>query len=89
MKSNELNAIVEELRTNSDDTRREMSLCQERTLHTIRKEKEDAERELNGLMNDLSCIHKNKLGRLQTLNNNLKPSWKNLKQPEVLWMKLK
>ena len=87
MKSNELNAIVEELRTNSDDTRREMSLCQERTLHTIRKEKEDAERELNGLMNDLSC--KKKLGRLQTLNDNLKPSWKNLKQPEVLWMKLK
>ena len=70
MKINELNAIVEELRTNSDDTRREMSLCQERTLHTIRKEKEDAERELNGLMNDLSCKNK-KLGRLHTFNDNL------------------
>ena len=62
MKSNGLNDIVEELRTNSDDTSREMSLCQERTLHTIRKENAEIF---------------------------LKASWKNLKQPEVPWMKLK
>ena len=40
-------------------------------MHTIRKEKENAERELNGLMNDLSCKNM-KLGRLQTLNENFK-----------------
>ena len=77
MKSNELNAIVEELRTNSDNNTREMSLCQERmaflerTLHTIRKEKEHAERELNDLKNDLSCKNM-ELARLQTLNENFK-----------------
>ena len=82
MKSKELNAILEELMTNSDDTSREMSLCQE-MVYTIRKEKENAAWELNGLMNDPSCKNM-KLGRLQTLNEHLKPSWKNLKQPEVL-----
>jgi len=77
MKSNELNAIVEELRTSSENSTREMSLCQERmaflerTLHTIRKEKEHAERELNDLKNDLSCKNM-ELARLQTLNENFK-----------------
>ena len=77
MKGNELNAVVEELRTNSDNNTREMSLCQERmaflerTLHTIRKEKEHAERELNDLKNDLSCKNM-ELARLQTLNENFK-----------------
>merc|ERR1719315_907204 len=77
MKSNDLNATVEELRTNSENSSREMSLCQERmsflerTLHTIRKEKEHAERELNDLKNDLSCKNM-ELARLQTLNENFK-----------------
>jgi len=77
MKSNELNAIVEDLRTSSENSTREMSLCQERmaflerTLHTIRKEKEHAERELNDLKNDLSCKNM-ELARLQTLNENFK-----------------
>jgi len=77
MKSNELNAVVEELRTSSENSTREMSLCQERmaflerTLHTIRKEKEHAERELNDLKNDLSCKNM-ELARLQTLNENFK-----------------
>jgi len=77
IKSNELNALVEELRTSSDNNSREMSLCQERmaflerTLHTIRKEKEHAERELNDLKNDLSCKNM-ELARLQTLNENFK-----------------
>ena len=72
MKSNELNAILEELITNSDDTSREMSLCQE-MAYTIRKEKEkeNAKWEMNGLMNDLSCKNM-KLGRLQTLNEHFK-----------------
>jgi len=77
MKSNDLNAIVDELRTSSDNNSREMSLCQERmaflerTLHTIRKDKEHAERELNDLKNDLSCKNM-ELARLQTLNENFK-----------------
>jgi len=77
VKSNELNATVEELRTSSENNGREMSLCQERmaflerTLHTIRKEKEHAERELNDLKNDLSCKNM-ELARLQTLNENFK-----------------
>jgi len=77
VKSNELNAMVDELRTNSDNNIREMSLCQERmaflerTLHTIRKEKEHAERELNDLKNDLSCKNM-ELSRIQTLNENFK-----------------
>merc|ERR1719315_579073 len=76
-KSNELASTVEDLRTSSENSTREMSLCQERmaflerTLHTIRKEKEHAERELNDLKNDLSCKNM-ELARLQTLNENFK-----------------
>merc|ERR1719435_671429 len=76
-KSNDLNTTVDELRTSSENSTREMSLCQERmaflerTLHTIRKEKEHAERELNDLKNDLSCKNM-ELARLQTLNENFK-----------------
>jgi len=76
-KSNELNAMVDELRNNSEVSSREMSLLQERmaflerTLHTVRKEKEHAERELNDLKNDLSCKNM-ELARLQTLNENFK-----------------
>merc|ERR1719481_2375329 len=77
IKSNELNAMVDELRNNSEVSSREMSLLQERmaflerTLHTVRKEKEHAERELNDLKNDLSCKNM-ELARLQTLNENFK-----------------
>merc|ERR1719447_2175333 len=76
-KSKDLNTTVEELRTNSESASREMSLCQERmaflerTLHTVRMEKEHTERELNDLKNDLSCKTM-ELSRLQTLNENFK-----------------
>ena len=43
----------------------------ERTLHSNRKEKEHAERELNDLKNDQSCKNM-ELSRLSTLNENFK-----------------
>ena len=43
----------------------------ERTLHTVRMEKEHKERELNDRKNDLS-VKMMELSRLQTLNENFK-----------------
>ena len=68
---------LEEMKLSAENTNREMSLCQERmaflerTLHTNRKEKEHAERELSDLKNDLSCKNM-ELARLLTLNENFK-----------------
>ena len=76
-KCKELVSSVEEMKLSSENVVREMSLCQERmaflerTLHTNRKEKEHAERELNDLKNDLSCKNM-ELSRLLTLNENFK-----------------
>merc|ERR1719422_1222155 len=76
-KCKDLNNSVEEMKQSSENTHREMSLCQERmaflerTLHTNRKEKEHAERELSDLKNDLSCKNM-ELARLLTLNENFK-----------------
>ena len=76
-KCKELASSVEEMKLSSENVVREMSLCQERmaflerTLHTNRKEKEHAERELNDLKNDLSCKNM-ELSRLLTLNENFK-----------------
>jgi len=59
-KCKELASSVEEMKLSSENVVREMSLCQERmaflerTLHTNRKEKEDAEREAQDLKKDLS-----------------------------------
>ena len=76
-KCKDLNNSVEEMKLSSENTHREMSLCQERmaflerTLHTNRKEKEHAERELSDLKNDLSCKNMEQ-ARLLTLNENFK-----------------
>ena len=76
-KCKELVSSVEEMKLSSENVVREMSPCQERmaflerTLHTNRKEKEHAERELNDLKNDLSCKNM-ELSRLLTLNENFK-----------------
>lgn len=76
-KCKDLNHSVDEMKQSSENTHREMSLCQERmaflerTLHTNRKEKEHAERELSDLKNDLSCKNM-ELARLLTLNENFK-----------------
>jgi len=76
-KSNDLNVTLNELRSSNEATGREMSLAQERmsflerTLHSVRKEKEHAERELNDIKNDLS-VKSMELSRLQTLNENFK-----------------
>ena len=70
-KCKELASSVEEMKLSSENVVREMSLCQERmaflerTLHTNRKEKEDAEREAQDLKKDLS--YKNmELSRLKS-----------------------
>ena len=76
-KGAELTATVDELRAAAEAASREMILVQERmaflerTLHTVRMEKEHAERELNDLKNDLSCKSM-ELSRLLTLNENFK-----------------
>merc|ERR1719422_600612 len=76
-KCKELIASMEEMKLSSENVNREMSLCQERmaflerTLHSNRKEKEHAERELNDLKNDQSCKNM-ELSRLSTLNENFK-----------------
>merc|ERR1719150_3583694 len=76
-KCKDLNTSVEEMKLSTENTNREMSLCQERmaflerTLHTNRKEKEHAERELSDLKNDLSCKNMEQ-ARLLTLNENFK-----------------
>lgn len=76
-KSNELSITVEELRAGNDATQREMGLVQERkaflerTLHSVRKEKEHAERELNDLKGDLSCKSR-ELSRVTSLNESFK-----------------
>merc|ERR1719445_2051517 len=76
-KCKDLATSAEEMKLSSENVSREMALCQERmaflerTLHTIRKEKEHAERELTDLKNDLSCKNM-ELSRLLTLNENFK-----------------
>jgi len=76
-KAKDLASTVDELRTAAEAASRETSLMQERmaflerTLHTVRMEKEHTERELNDLKNDLS-IKTMELSRLQTLNENFK-----------------
>ena len=76
-RARELAANVDELRAAAEASAREMSLVQERsaflerTLHTVRMEKEHTERELNDLKNELSCKTM-ELSRLQTLNENFK-----------------
>jgi len=76
-KANDLNSTVDELRTSAESTSRETGLMQERmcflerTLHTVRMEKEHKEREFNDLKNDMS-VKKMELSRLQTLNENFK-----------------
>ena len=76
-KANDLSSTVDELRTAAEATSRETTLMQERmcflerTLHTVRMEKEHKERELNDLKNDLS-VKMMELSRLQTLNENFK-----------------
>ena len=76
-KANDLSGTVDDLRAAADATARETALMQERmaflerTLHTVRMEKEHKERELNDLKNDLS-VKMMELSRLQTLNENFK-----------------
>ena len=76
-KCKDLATSAEEMKLSSENVSREMALCQERmaflerTLHTNRKEKEHAERELTDLKNDLSCKSM-ELSRLLTLNENFK-----------------
>merc|ERR1719445_1511631 len=76
-KCKDLTTSMEEMKLSSENVNREMSLCQERmaflerTLHTNRKEKEHAERELNDLKNDVSCKNMEQ-ARLLTLNENFK-----------------
>ena len=76
-KCKDLVTSAEEMKLSSENVSREMALCQERmaflerTLHTNRKEKEHAERELTDLKNDLSCKNM-ELSRLLTLNENFK-----------------
>ena len=76
-KANDLSTTVLELRSQAESTSRETTLMQERmaflerTLHTVRMEKEHKERELNDLKNELS-VKMMELSRLQTLNENYK-----------------
>ena len=76
-RSIELAGTVEELRAGAEATGREAQLVQERkaflerTLSSIRKEKEHAERELNDLKGDLS-VKGRELARLLTVNENFK-----------------
>ena len=76
-KCKDLATSAEEMKLSSENVSREMALCQERmaflerTLHTNRKEKEHAEREVTDLKNDLSCKNM-ELSRLLTLNENFK-----------------
>ena len=73
----EMNGTIDEMRTAQETSVKENSLVQERmsflerTLHTVRKEKEHAEREVNDLRGDVSCKNM-ETSRLQTLNENFK-----------------
>jgi len=76
-RSCELAATVEELRQGGEAMTRDMAMVQERkaflerTLHSVRKEKEHAERELADVKGDLGCKAR-ELSRLQAINENFK-----------------
>lgn len=76
-KTHELTSTVEELRSSHETNSREMVLVQERkaflerTLHSVRKEKEHAERELNDLKGEMGSKGR-ELVRLLAINDNFK-----------------
>jgi len=76
-KGTQMSVSIEEYRVAQENNQRDGTLVQERmaflekTLHTIRKDKEHAEREANDLKGEIS-VKNMEMSRLQTLNENFK-----------------